>query len=72
MPDEPYRDAPPRRWPPRYGVTLVLTAVIAAAAGFLAVIAVRGPVRPPGRGQQRRAGRRLRAERQRHRRRQEG
>jgi hypothetical protein len=37
----PYRDAPPRRWPARYGVTLVLTAVIAAAAGFLAVIAVR-------------------------------
>ena len=38
---QPYRDAPPRRWPARYGVTLVLTAVIAAAAGFLAVIAVR-------------------------------
>ena len=37
----PYRDAPPRRWPARYGVTLVLTAVIAAVAGFLAVIAVR-------------------------------
>ena len=36
-----HRDAPPRRWPARYGVTLVLTAVIAAAAGFLAVIAVR-------------------------------
>jgi hypothetical protein len=35
------RDAPPRRWPARYGVALVLTAVIAAAAGFLAVIAVR-------------------------------
>ncbi|MFZ0166197.1 MAG: hypothetical protein WAL12_21660, partial [Trebonia sp.] len=38
---QPYRDAPPRRWPARYGVTLVLTAVIAAVAGFLAVIAVR-------------------------------
>jgi hypothetical protein len=38
---QPDRDAPPRRWPARYGVTLVLTAVIAAAAGFLAVIAVR-------------------------------
>ncbi|HEX4397065.1 MAG TPA: hypothetical protein VH136_05490 [Trebonia sp.] len=37
----PYQDAPPRRWPARYGVTLVLTAVVAAAAGFLAVIAVR-------------------------------
>ncbi|MFZ0078897.1 MAG: hypothetical protein WAL13_07315, partial [Trebonia sp.] len=37
----PYRDAPPRRWPARYGVTLVATAVIAAVAGFLAVIAVR-------------------------------
>jgi hypothetical protein len=37
---QPYRDAPPRRWPARYGVALVLTAVIAAAAGFLAVIAV--------------------------------
>ena len=37
----PYRDAPPRRWPARYGVPLVLTAVIAAVAGFLAVIAVR-------------------------------
>jgi hypothetical protein len=37
----PYRDAPQRRWPARYGVTLVLIAVIAAAAGFLAVIAVR-------------------------------
>jgi hypothetical protein len=36
-----YRDVPPRRWPARYGVPLVLTAVIAAAAGFLAVIAVR-------------------------------
>ena len=36
-----YRDAPPRRWPARYGVPLVLTAVIAAVAGFLAVIAVR-------------------------------
>jgi hypothetical protein len=33
--------AAPRRWPARYGVLLVLTAVIAAAAGFLAVIAVR-------------------------------
>jgi hypothetical protein len=43
MPDDfkPYRDAPPRRWPARYGVMLVLTAVVAAAAGFLAVIAVR-------------------------------
>jgi hypothetical protein len=56
---QPYRHAPPRRWPARYGVTLVLTAVIAAAAGFLAVIAVRDlPARPaaasgvaPGRGQ---------------------
>lgn len=38
---QPYRDAPPRRWPLRYGVTLVLTAVIAAAVGFLAVMAVR-------------------------------
>lgn len=37
---QPYRDAPPRRWPARYGVMLVLTALIAAAAGFLAVIAV--------------------------------
>lgn len=37
----PYPDAPPRRWPARYGVPLVLTAVIAAVAGFLAVIAVR-------------------------------
>jgi Domain of unknown function (DUF5666) len=36
-----YRDAPPRRWPARYGVPLVLTAVIAAVAGFLAVVAVR-------------------------------
>ncbi|MGH3213776.1 MAG: hypothetical protein ACRDN1_21760, partial [Trebonia sp.] len=36
-----YRDAPPRRWPARYGVALILTAVIAAAAGFLAVITVR-------------------------------
>jgi hypothetical protein len=36
-----YRDAPPRRWPARRGVPLVLTAVIAAVAGFLAVIAVR-------------------------------
>jgi hypothetical protein len=36
-----YRDAPPRRWPARYGVPLVLTAVIAAAAGFFAVIVVR-------------------------------
>jgi hypothetical protein len=36
----PYQDAPPRRWPARYGVALVVTAVIAAAAGFLAVIAV--------------------------------
>jgi hypothetical protein len=36
-----YRDAPPRRWPARRGVALVLTAVIAAVAGFLAVIAVR-------------------------------
>jgi hypothetical protein len=36
-----YRDAPPRRWPTRRGVPLVLTAVIAAVAGFLAVIAVR-------------------------------
>jgi hypothetical protein len=35
------RDAPPRRWPARYGVPLVLTAVIAAVAGFLAVVAVR-------------------------------
>jgi len=38
---QPYRDVPPRRRPARYGVTLVLTAVIAAAAGFLIVIAVR-------------------------------
>jgi hypothetical protein len=38
---QPYSDAPPRRWPARYGVALVLTAVIAAVAGFLAVIAVR-------------------------------
>ena len=37
----PYRGAPPRRWTAWYGVPLVLTAVIAAAAGFLAVIAVR-------------------------------
>lgn len=36
-----YRDAPPRRRPGRGGVALVLTAVIAAVAGFLAVIAVR-------------------------------
>jgi hypothetical protein len=36
-----YPDGPPRRWPARYSVRLVLTAVIAAAAGFLAVIAVR-------------------------------
>ena len=36
-----YGDAPPRRWPTRYGVALVLTAVVAAAAGFLVVIAVR-------------------------------
>jgi hypothetical protein len=36
-----YRDTPPRRWPARRGVPLVLTAVIAAVAGFLAVIAVR-------------------------------
>jgi hypothetical protein len=36
-----YRDARPRRWPARYGVPLVLTAVTAAAAGFFAVIAVR-------------------------------
>jgi len=42
MPDDfDARDAPPRRWPARYGTALVLTAVIAAAAGFLAVIAVR-------------------------------
>jgi hypothetical protein len=38
---QPYRDVPPRRWPARYGVTLVLTAVIAGAAGFFAVIVVR-------------------------------
>ena len=38
---QPYSDAPPRRWPARYGVALVLIAVIAAVAGFLAVIAVR-------------------------------
>jgi hypothetical protein len=38
---QPYGDAPPRRWPARYGVPLVLTAVIAAVAGFLVVIAVR-------------------------------
>jgi hypothetical protein len=36
-----YHSAAPRRWPARYGVPLVLTAVIAAVAGFLAVIAVR-------------------------------
>ena len=42
MPDDfDARESPPRRWPGRYGVPLVLTAVIAAAAGFLAVIAVR-------------------------------
>jgi hypothetical protein len=38
---QPYSDAPPRRWPARFGVALVLTAVIAAVAGFLIVIAVR-------------------------------
>ena len=38
---QPYSDAPPRRWPARYSVALVLTAVIAAVAGFLVVIAVR-------------------------------
>ena len=44
---QPYRDAPPRRWPARYGVSLVLTAVIAAVAGFVVVIAVRDlPARP--------------------------
>jgi hypothetical protein len=36
----PYDNAPPRRWPARYGVPLVLTAVLAAVAGFLVVIAV--------------------------------
>ena len=36
-----YDNVPPRRWPARYGVPLVLTAVIAAVAGFLVVIAVR-------------------------------
>jgi hypothetical protein len=44
MPDDfDARDdhAPPRRWPALRGVPLVLTAVIAAVAGFLAVIAVR-------------------------------
>ena len=39
--EQSYRDAPPRRSPALRGVPLVLTAVIAAVAGFLAVIAVR-------------------------------
>lgn len=37
----PYPPAPTRNRPARYGVLLLLTAVIATGAGFLAVIAVR-------------------------------
>ena len=41
IPEEDDYLPPPHRWPARYGVPLVLTAVIAAVAGFLVVIAVR-------------------------------